>query len=136
MSSRVPFEPIRCSRCPRIRRLQRLSRSGFVLTGNSVKRLLIRAIGPGLNKLGVTEPLDDPELIVRRGSDILATNDNWTVGDLVLTDSFKQVGAFALEPGSKDAAVVLDLAPGVYTATVRGVGSATGSALIEIYELP
>lgn len=46
------------------------------------------------------------------------------------------VGAFALVPGSADSAVLLTLGPGAYTMQVLGVNSATGAALVEIYELP
>jgi hypothetical protein len=45
-------------------------------------------------------------------------------------------GAFPLASGSKDAAVVLTLAPGAYTAFVSGANRMTGVALIEIYEVP
>lgn len=45
-------------------------------------------------------------------------------------------GAFALVPGSADSAVLLTLGPGAYTMQVSSVNSATGAALIEIYELP
>ena len=41
-----------------------------------------------------------------------------------------------LATGSKDAALVLDLAPGIYTAQVSGEGDTTGVALAEIYETP
>jgi hypothetical protein len=39
------------------------------------------------------------------------------------------VGAFALEPGARDAALLITLDPGTYTATIRGVGGATGDVL-------
>jgi len=45
------------------------------------------------------------------------------------------VGAFPLPSGSKDAALLLDLPPGAYTAQMEGVGGATGIGLIEIYEV-
>ena len=45
------------------------------------------------------------------------------------------VGAFPLAPG-KDAALVLDLSPGVYSAVVSGVNNTAGVALVEIYEVP
>jgi hypothetical protein len=45
-------------------------------------------------------------------------------------------GAFALAPGSKDAALVLTLSPGAYTTWVSGSSNTTGAALIEVYELP
>jgi hypothetical protein len=40
-----------------------------------------------------------------------------------------------LDTGSKDAAIVITLAPGAYTAHVTGANNA-GVALVEIYELP
>jgi hypothetical protein len=46
------------------------------------------------------------------------------------------VGAFSLGSGSKDAAFVITLPAGGYTAQVSGVGGVTGDALIEIYEAP
>jgi hypothetical protein len=54
-----------------------------------------------------------------------------------LATTFAQVAAFALNPGSKDAAVVATLPAGTsYTAVVTGVNGATGEALVEIYDLP
>ena len=47
------------------------------------------------------------------------------------------VGAFDLpDPASRDAALVVTVPAGAFTAQVSGVGGATGEALIEIYELP
>jgi hypothetical protein len=37
---------------------------------------------------------------------------------------------------SKDAALLLTLQPGIYTAQVSGVAGATGVALVEVYEVP
>jgi hypothetical protein len=54
-----------------------------------------------------------------------------------MTGAFAQVGAFALGGGSsRDAALLVTLPPGSYTAQVSGVGNTTGVALIEVYELP
>jgi hypothetical protein len=47
-----------------------------------------------------------------------------------------EAGAFPLAAGSRDAALVLSLAPGAYTLRVSGVGGASGVALAEIYLLP
>ena len=41
-----------------------------------------------------------------------------------------------LAAGSKDAAVVLTLEPGIYTAHVSGVAHTTGVGVVEIYEVP
>jgi hypothetical protein len=47
----------------------------------------------------------------------------------------EQTGAFDLPANSRDAAAVLTLAPGAYTAVVSGVGDSTGVGLVEIYLL-
>lgn len=43
---------------------------------------------------------------------------------------------FPLPPTSKDAALVVTLAPGHYSAQVSGVNTTTGVALVEVYEVP
>ena len=47
-----------------------------------------------------------------------------------------EVGAFAFVRGSNDCALILNLPPGSYTAQVSSLGTAAGTALVEIYELP
>ena len=48
----------------------------------------------------------------------------------------QQVGAFALPSGSKDAALVVTLAPGPYTVVVTDRNGATGVPLVEVYLVP
>jgi peroxiredoxin len=112
--------------------------AGFAISGTEAKRVLIRGVGPTLTTLGVTGTLSDPKLeVLRQGAPaataVVASNDNW---DATLTPVFSSVGAFALTPGSRDAAVVVTLPPGSYTAQVSGVANATGVAIVEVYELP
>lgn len=108
--------------------------AGFVIAGTGSQRVLVRAVGPGLAAFGVTDALSDPRLEVRDGATRIAENDNW---DAAAAPAFAQAGAFALAPGSRDAALVLTLAAGKsYTVQVAGVGAATGEALVEIYEVP
>jgi hypothetical protein len=109
--------------------------AGFSVTGTGVKALLIRGIGPGLVPFGVTSPLTDPQLAVFAGTNRLTENNDWA-GAPTLTSAFNAVGAFALPPGSRDAALIVYLPTGSYTAQLSGVGSGTGEGLIEIYELP
>jgi hypothetical protein len=45
------------------------------------------------------------------------------------------VGAFDLESGSTDAAILVVLMPGSYTAIASGVGGTSGNVLIEVYEV-
>jgi len=111
--------------------------AGFVISGNATKRLLIRAIGPGLAPFGIADRLADPQLgLVPLGrGEPIATNDNWP--NLVsLHAAFSAAGAFSLLPDSQDAALIIALEPGAYTVIVSGVeASATGHALVEIYDL-
>ncbi|MGH7945388.1 MAG: hypothetical protein ACREF9_10295 [Opitutaceae bacterium] len=47
------------------------------------------------------------------------------------------VGAFALGgPTTKDASLVVTLAPGAYSARVSGLNGGAGAAIIEVYEVP
>jgi hypothetical protein len=54
----------------------------------------------------------------------------------VIVNTASAVGAFTLPSGSKDAAFLLYLPSGTYTAQVSGVNSTTGVALVEVYEVP
>lgn len=110
--------------------------AGFTIAGNAPKRVLIRAVGPGLAPYGVTDAISDPQLAVYPvgQSNPVARNDNWG-GAAALQSAFTSAGAFALDPASTDAAIVLSLAPGGYTVVVTGVNGATGTALVEVYDL-
>jgi hypothetical protein len=110
---------------------------GFVVSGNGAKTLLIRAVGPSLDNHGVSGWLADPALTIHEsGAPILAI-DNWgqapDVGELVAVS--EAVGAFPLIEGSTDAAVLVVLMPGIYTAIASGVGGTTGNVLVEVYEV-
>ena len=107
--------------------------AGFNVAGTGTKQLLIRAVGPKLAAFNVTGFLADPKLEVYSGSTKLSENDNW---NSTLTPAFAAVGAFALDPGSRDAALLTSLAPGSYTVQVSGADGGTGEGLIEIYEVP
>lgn len=110
--------------------------AGFVIGGSTPKTILVRAIGPGLASFGITSTaVADPQLtLFGAGGVRMGENDNWG-GTAALTAAFDQVGAFSLASGSRDAAILATLAPGNYTAEVRGIGG-TGIALVEIYEVP
>ena len=57
------------------------------------------------------------------------------MGDRALAGAFAAAGAFPLDPGSEDAALIVTLPPGGYTVAVSGTGGAAGNALLEIYDL-
>lgn len=111
---------------------------GLVVGGTAAKKVMIRGIGPGLAAFGVTDALTDPRLQLYQGATLLRENDNWSeaIDVAAVVSTAETVGAFALAPGSKDAALVFYLAPGSYTAQVSGVGNATGIGLVEAYEVP
>ncbi len=103
---------------------------GFVVGGTVPRRVLIRAVGPGLARVGVTGVMADPSLAVFRGATQIATNNNWG-GGAALVAAFAQVAAFSLALDSLDAALLLTLAPGAYTAQVTGTGA--GEVIVEVY---
>jgi hypothetical protein len=112
--------------------------AGFVLQGPGSTRLLIRAVGPTLGDFGVNGVLPDPTLTIRQlnTSGVLGANDNWA-GDAALKSAFTTSGAFALpNDNSLDAALIVELPPGAYTATVADSADREGVALVEVYELP
>jgi alpha-tubulin suppressor-like RCC1 family protein len=110
---------------------------GFVVEGNAPKQILLRAVGPGLAQFGVGGVLADPRLSLFSSGVSTATqvNDNWG-GSAALSAAFTATGAFGLASVSKDAALLVTLQPGAYTAQVSGVGDTTGVALVEVYEVP
>ena len=112
--------------------------AGFYVSGTVPKRVLIRGVGPSLAQFGVTGVLARPQLSVAAGATELAQNAGVaTSTDLAgIVAASAQVGAFALVANSQDAAILINLAPGAYTARVSGVGATTGAALIEVYEVP
>ncbi|MBL9188795.1 MAG: CotH kinase family protein [Opitutaceae bacterium] len=111
---------------------------GFVVAGTAYKRMLIRAIGPTLRAFGVNDALADPVLTIYSGTSVLASNDRWAAGTqaAAVTAASSRVNAFALATNTEDAVLLLTVAPGAYTAEVRGKGGSTGVALLEIYEVP
>ena len=117
---------------------------GLVISpGSGTRRLLVRAAGPALGALGVVGALADPTMRVASATGaVVAANDNWgtPVGALAfaapaLSSAFSRTGAFAFTPGSRDAALIAEFAPGSYTIHVSGVGNTRGVALVEIYDI-
>jgi hypothetical protein len=116
--------------------------AGFVISGNTAKKVLVRAVGPTLGAPPFNLPgfLADPYLRLIRNTDnlVVRENDNWETGNDIslVTAAETGAGAFPLASGSKDAAILISLPPGSYSAEVTGNGSTTGIALVEVYEVP
>lgn len=113
--------------------------AGFTIDGNTPKRVLIRGIGPTLSRWDVASPMADPRLeVYTKINDvdrIVASNDDWGT-ETGAAAAFAAAFAFNLPEGSLDAAVVLTLPAGSFTAHVSGFAGGTGEALVEVYELP
>ena len=115
--------------------------AGFVVSGNTAKKVLVRAVGPTLGRapFNVAGTLADPQLRLVRGADVVVReNDNWESGNdaALVAEAASRVGAFPLAAGGRDAALLLSLPPGTYSAQVTGAGTSTGIALVEVYEVP
>ncbi len=133
---------------------------GFVVAGTMPRRVLVRAIGPGLSNFDVDGAAMNPTFTIYDGSRAVATNNDWgtaatmpdsnsSAGDdndghvtteLATADMFTELGAFALTTGSRDAATVVSLHPGAYTVLVTDQhdddddeSEGPGEVLIEVY---
>jgi hypothetical protein len=109
--------------------------AGFIVNGTTSKKVLIEAVGPSL---GIGGLLADPVLQLIRNGSVIRENDNWEAGNdsTLVSDAASRSGATPLAAGSKDAAILINLSPGTYTAVVTGAGGGTGIALINVYEVP
>lgn len=135
-------------------RLGNVSTRGYVGTGGSVmipgfifecfapqtRKFLIRAVGPELDRFGVTEVLANPKLsVVDANRQVIAANDDWSTAPanaLQCREAFALCGAFGLTEGSKDAALVIEASPGAFTVVCEGSDGGIGNALVEVYILP
>lgn len=134
--------------------------SGFVVSGSVPRKFLIRGIGPGLAKFGISNFIVSPAIkLFTSSGTVVASNDNWTYGpwqEITYSNSgvsvaivnragsnfaayqlraaANAVGAFALDFNDSDAALFVTLQPGPYS--VQMSGGAAGTALLEIYEIP
>jgi hypothetical protein len=106
---------------------------GFIITGGTPIHILVRAIGPSLSNFGVVDPLPDPVLELHgQGSFVTRTNDNWR------EDPAQEalIESSGIPPTSDlESAIYAILAPGDYTAVVRGKDNAEGIGLVEVYDL-
>jgi uncharacterized delta-60 repeat protein len=110
---------------------ERILIAGFIIEGSENKTILLRGIGPSLASFGVPAPLADPTLqLFDRSGAIIATNDNWKATQQA------QIQATGLAPSNDlEAAILITLAPGAYTAFLQGKAMTTGIALAQIYDV-
>jgi hypothetical protein len=94
--------------------------------------ILVRALGPTLSDFGVQGALADPTLdLVNSSGTVIRSNNDWR-------DSQQgEIEATGLAPNhDTESALMESVAPGAYTAIVRGNGRTTGIGLVEVYHIP
>jgi hypothetical protein len=110
---------------------------GFIVGGGSgggTARVIVRALGPSVPVAGA---LGDPTLELHDGSGTtLAFNDNWKTRPDGSSQQ-AEIEATTIPPTNDlESALVATVAPGNYTAIVRGRNGTTGVGLVEVYNLP
>ena len=103
---------------------------GFIVTGLSPKKVIVRAIGPSLGAFGVAGALADPTLELHAPDGSVVSNDNWK------DTQEAEIEATGLMPTNDlESAILESLDPGAYTAVVHGKDDTTGIGLVEAYDL-
>jgi hypothetical protein len=101
------------------------------------RNYLIRAIGPGL---GLPGALANPALQVVRGGTLVGQNDDWDANAAeaaAAVSAALRVGAFALPPAGRDAALALagNLHVAPCTVQVGSAGATGGLVLLELHDV-
>jgi len=113
---------------------------GFIVEGTETKKIVLRAIGPGLAQYGIPNPLANPRLeLYNAAGALIGSNDNWgttIIGGVITSDQVAAITASGYAPSdSRESAMIVNLPPGNYTAIMRGIGNMTGVGLVEVYDL-
>ena len=108
--------------------------AGFVISGTTPLRVLLRGFGPSLIPFGVVNAVGDPRLVLFGPDGEIATNEDWA-GAADVRAASELVGAFTLT-SDRDAAILVTLPPGPYSLHIQAEPGDEGVALVELYELP
>jgi hypothetical protein len=115
---------------------------GFIVQGpaTSIKKILVRAIGPSLAAFGIADAVANPTLEIFDASNVrIASNDNWRttqMGGIITGDQFAEINGTGLAPGNDlESAIIANLAPASYTAVVRGSGNTVGTGVVDAYDI-
>jgi hypothetical protein len=106
---------------------------GFVVKSAYAPRFLLRAIGPSLAGLGVTDPVSQPSLTLFRRSTAI-DSDSTTSRIIAGGADFQRNGAFPLTTLSGDVAIMKDLEGGAYSVHLSCRTNKPGVGLIEVYQ--
>ena len=102
---------------------------GFSISGTVPKSVLIRAIGPSLSAY-FTNPLSDPTVTLFDASGhVIVANNDW--GN---APNAGQIPTNLRPANPKEAAILITLSPGQYTAVVAGNNGSQGVGLVQVYD--
>jgi len=104
--------------------------AGFIIIGTDPKQVLIRGLGPTLTNFGVTNTLQNPVLQLNNATSVIAANDDWQNAT-----NAGQIPVNYRPPDAEEAAILVTLQPGSYTAILSGNNSTTGNGLVEVNDL-
>ena len=106
--------------------------AGLIIQGSTPKKVLIRARGPSLAAAPFNVPgtLADPFLTLYSGATPIDSNDDYASHPNAASIPAEWVPSNAFE-----SAIVATLSPGAYTAIVKGYGTTSGIALVEVFEI-
>ena len=104
---------------------------GFIITGTEGKRVILRGIGPSLTPFGVPGALEDTTLeLFDSNRTLIGFNDNWR------DTNEAEIQGTGLQPSdNRESAIVQTLAPGAYTAVLRGKDNTEGIGVVEGFDL-
>lgn len=113
---------------------QRAMIAGFAVGGATLKRVLVRGLGPTLAGAPFNVPgaMADPELTIFEGQTPLAANFDW----MDAANAAEVAASGFAPPIAAEPAILITLEPGQYTAVLTGANGTEGTALVEVYELP
>ena len=105
---------------------------GLLVRGNRNNQIVFRGLGPSLQAIGIANPLQDTTLQIKNSNGVtVASDDDWRSGPNVL--DLEESG---LQPtDDREAAILMPLVTGDYTVILEGKDGATGTALLETYQL-
>ncbi len=106
--------------------------SGFIVGAIDNSTVVLRALGPSLGAAGINDPLHDPSFnVYDQNGTLLGGNDDWRDNP----HSFELEQNRLPPPDDAEAATILHLPVGAYTAVTTGADGGTGIALVEVYNL-
>jgi hypothetical protein len=110
--------------------------AGFVVVGDRPLRVLICGRGPGLARYGVAGAIADPAITLWRGAELIAANDDWEAqpGAGAIAAAVVRTGAGEFRAGERDAALLVELAPGAYSVLLDPKSTPMRVGMVEIFD--